>query len=202
MQHTDKLKLASLKKNIPTAWTLGTSSHDDWRKEIEGGCGQSEVTALLVQEELGGDILCTDTTANGKHSLHYFNLLPDNTLVDIAGAQYPKGTTFDPPVAPASLEQLKNKTTELLESGGADTLRDHLLPPRGQTFQGVKVEELLNPETNPPTPEGEAPSPMQQLLGQYLSSHYLGSSDRAHDRYEIFKKNLEKVKAGKGFALA
>ena len=48
--------------------------------------GQCAVTALVIQDYLGGDLLYC------KHIHHYWNRLPDGKVIDLTKQQFPKGT--------------------------------------------------------------------------------------------------------------
>lgn len=52
--------------------------------------GQCAVTALVIQNRLGGELM--RTTADGVS--HYFNLLPDGTTVDLTRDQFPVTTRY------------------------------------------------------------------------------------------------------------
>jgi hypothetical protein len=65
---------------------------DDWSTEnpARGHCG---VTALVVQEHLGGDLLLADVVhADGsRQGVHYWNRLPDGTEIDLTREQFVDG---------------------------------------------------------------------------------------------------------------
>src|SRR6185436_2099938 len=70
----------------------------DWSPEnpARGQCG---VTALVVQEHLGGDLLLADVAnADGsRQGVHYFNRLPDGTEVDLTREQFLDGEVVGEP---------------------------------------------------------------------------------------------------------
>ena len=69
------------------AWSVETPS---WR--------QCAVTACVVQDLLGGEILwATATTPDAERHSHYFNRLPDGTVLDLTRDQFPAVTEFAPP---------------------------------------------------------------------------------------------------------
>jgi hypothetical protein len=65
-------------------WTRETSSvPDEWTPENPTR-GQCAVTALLIRELLGGDLM--RTTVKGES--HYFNRLPNGTWLDLTLGQF------------------------------------------------------------------------------------------------------------------
>lgn len=55
------------------------------------------MTACVVQDYLGGDILHTTATLpSGETVSHYFNII-DNDTVDLTREQFPSGTKFSSP---------------------------------------------------------------------------------------------------------
>jgi len=64
----------------PDNWTPGNRSY-----------GQCAVTALIVQDQLGGTLL--RTTVDGVS--HYYNRLPGNRCVDLTFDQFPHGSRHD-----------------------------------------------------------------------------------------------------------
>lgn len=68
---------------IRNSWTAETSASDEWdaaRSEI----GQCAVTALIVQDWRGGDLL--RAIVNGES--HYWNRLPSGVEMDLTRAQF------------------------------------------------------------------------------------------------------------------
>jgi hypothetical protein len=65
---------------------------EDWSPEnpARGQCG---VTALVLQEHLGGDLLLADVVhADGsRQGVHYWNRLPDGSEVDLTREQFVDG---------------------------------------------------------------------------------------------------------------
>jgi hypothetical protein len=76
---------------VGLSWCEETASPGDapeW-SEDNPAKGQCAVTALLIQEILGGDLMRCVVDGFGSH---YFNRLPDGTIVDLTRRQFPEGT--------------------------------------------------------------------------------------------------------------
>ncbi|MFC9998213.1 hypothetical protein [Nocardia sp. NPDC127526] len=81
---------------LKDAWSADTSASSDWTEQNRAK-GQCAVTACVVQDYLGGEILNTVATLpGGKTVSHYFNLI-DGKNVDLTDEQFPSGTTFTEP---------------------------------------------------------------------------------------------------------
>ena len=80
-----------LRPILRAAWGLDTCDpHDleDWRPEnpARGQCG---VTALVVQDLLGGDLVLGEVLVDGtKVGHHYWNRLPDGYDIDFTADQF------------------------------------------------------------------------------------------------------------------
>jgi hypothetical protein len=68
---------------LARSWSADTSADPEWSPE-NAALGQCAVTALVVQDELGGELL--RTTVNGVS--HYFNRLPDGSELDLTRTQF------------------------------------------------------------------------------------------------------------------
>lgn len=66
------------------SWTADTSADQAWSPQ-NPALGQCAVTALVVQDYLGGAL--ARTTVNGVS--HYYNILPDGTELDLTREQFP-----------------------------------------------------------------------------------------------------------------
>lgn len=87
-----KTVLDGLHERLLEAWSSETTA-DPAGYAAPGATksyGQCAVTALLVQDRLGGSLL--RTTADGVS--HYFNLLPNGSSVDLTRDQFPVTTQF------------------------------------------------------------------------------------------------------------
>ncbi len=83
--------LGILEPMLPAGWCRETCSPgcaDKW----SGGnpaLGQCAITALLIHELLGGELLRTEVEGFGSH---YYNRLPSGREVDLTRSQFPEGT--------------------------------------------------------------------------------------------------------------
>ena len=83
-------------KILENAWSKNTSADPEhWRKDSPAW-GQCAVTALVVQDYFGGELLRTEARMSWstKPISHYFNLLPDGRHIDLSRQQFPLGTNF------------------------------------------------------------------------------------------------------------
>lgn len=114
------------------AWSKETSASSKW-DETNPALGQCAVTACVVQDYLGGDILNSVVTLSDETTVsHYFNII-DGVTEDFTKEQFPDGSVFT---------QGRPKTK------GLSSTREYCL-----TFEDTKnrydllrsrVEELLN----------------------------------------------------------
>jgi len=81
---------------LAKAWCKETAYHQKWDERCPA-FNQCCVTALVVQDYLGGKILWADMDNDDRH---YWNLLPDGTCIDLTEEQFvflgtrnPMGTT-------------------------------------------------------------------------------------------------------------
>lgn len=86
----------ALKKALHTSWSADTTSASAWT-EADRAKGQCAVTACVVQDYLGGEIVNTVATLpTGETISHYFNWV-DGEMIDLTREQFPDGTTFSKP---------------------------------------------------------------------------------------------------------
>jgi hypothetical protein len=82
-------------ERIRRCWDFDTSSDpESWSSE-NPALGQCAVTACLVQDLVGGEIvwnmaICSDIGRDGRFS-HYFNHTPTG-IIDLTSEQFPRGT--------------------------------------------------------------------------------------------------------------
>ena len=90
--------LGELDAAIRAAWGRETSDDpDDW-SESNPSRGQCAVTALLIRELLGGDILVSNVMRDGKRvDRHAWNRLPSGLTVDLTREQFRDGEQFGEP---------------------------------------------------------------------------------------------------------
>lgn len=90
------LTLSRLRPVVRAAWgpdTCDPVDLADWRPEnpSRGQCG---VTAFVVQDLLGGDLVLGEVFESGeRRGYHYWNRLPDGTEVDLTRDQFRPGET-------------------------------------------------------------------------------------------------------------
>jgi hypothetical protein len=97
MTHEDRLYELALTylDRIRKAWcreTASPGSQADW-SEDNPSFGQCAVTALMVQDLFGGELMRTSVESYGSH---YYNRMRDGTDVDLTSGQFPAGTVIPP----------------------------------------------------------------------------------------------------------
>ena len=78
---------------VRSSWCRETASpgcQEKWSPE-NPALGQCAVTALLVQDVLGGELMRTSVEGQGSH---YYNRLPDGRTLDLTRGQFPEGTVI------------------------------------------------------------------------------------------------------------
>ena len=78
------MSLKDLEEVFPKAWTGQTSAYKDWAPK-EPSYGQCAVTAVVIQDFMGGEILRCPCNSG---STHYWNRLPDGREVDLTEPQF------------------------------------------------------------------------------------------------------------------
>ncbi len=87
----------SLRRALEASWGSDTSaSPEKWSTE-NAAYGQCAVTALIVQDFLGGRLLRVEAFSKDEKVSHYYNELPDLKVVDLTRSQFPEGTLFSDP---------------------------------------------------------------------------------------------------------
>jgi hypothetical protein len=79
-----KTEIAELREELARAWSRETSAEPERWTEANPAFGQCAVTALVVQDYLGGELLRAEV---GPVS-HYWNLLPSGDEVDLTRHQF------------------------------------------------------------------------------------------------------------------
>jgi hypothetical protein len=82
--------LARVAKALCQSWSRDTSAQPEIWSEETPALGQCAVTALIVQELLGGDLL----RCSVRRTSHYWNLLPSGGELDLTRYQF--GFHFHP----------------------------------------------------------------------------------------------------------
>jgi hypothetical protein len=90
--------LANLERAIRESWSLDTAEEEDGWTPENPSRGQCDITALVVQDLLGGDILGADVYLDGERiEGHMWNRLVSGVEVDLTRAQFRRGETIGEP---------------------------------------------------------------------------------------------------------
>lgn len=87
------MKLSELEAVLRKCWTKETCGHSEWTPENPSR-GQCFVTALVVQDYFGGEILITLVNTPGSTGYHWYNRLPSGEEIDFTKGQFPKYAVF------------------------------------------------------------------------------------------------------------
>jgi hypothetical protein len=82
-----------IKTALAQAWNGDTSAESDWT-DANPAYGQCAVTSLVVQDHLGGELICGRVTGGS----HYWNMLPSGEEIDLTKQQFKR------PFVPQSTE--------------------------------------------------------------------------------------------------
>jgi hypothetical protein len=103
----------TLEKALLKSWSKETSYRSDEWNELNPSFGQCAVTALIVNDYFGGDIVWSEALLpNGQKISHFFNLI-NGKEVDLTRSQFLEGT-----IVPKGIEKKKDfaSTREYLMS--------------------------------------------------------------------------------------
>jgi len=90
--------LSQAEAAIRGAWGIDTSDDPDEWSEANPARGQCAVTALLVRELFGGDILVANVLRDGRRiERHAWNRLPSGLTLDLTREQFVNGESFGEP---------------------------------------------------------------------------------------------------------
>jgi hypothetical protein len=93
------LTLAALESIIRESWGPDTVDPDDGWSEENPARGQCDVTALVVHDFLGGDLLGAEVyLAGGRIEGHMWNRLPSGIDVDLTREQFRHGEVIGEPL--------------------------------------------------------------------------------------------------------
>lgn len=111
-----EISIELLNQALERAWNPATGADPEHWSPDNSAWGQCAVTALVVQDYFGGELLRVQASGLGFNWGHYFNRLPSGLVVDFTHRQFPLGTDFaqlqvrersallDPKVNPANVE--------------------------------------------------------------------------------------------------
>ncbi|MEB3212487.1 MAG: nucleoside-triphosphatase [Leptolyngbyaceae bacterium] len=85
-----EIKLTSA---IGKSWSAESSFLPEQWSSDNPARGQCAVTALVVQDYLGGEIIKCDVI--GDDDSHFYNKLPDETIADLTRSQFDEGVSFE-----------------------------------------------------------------------------------------------------------
>ncbi len=101
-----RMELSALEKFLRNAWTGETSSDAQNWSSTNPAWGQCAVTALIVNDYLGGEIVWAEAKLpEGRGISHYFNF-KNRKEIDLTRRQFPEGT-----VIPEGVEKKKQFAT-------------------------------------------------------------------------------------------
>lgn len=95
MTENERLEVELVAPLISSVWRVETAAlncHKDWSPE-NPAFGQCAVTAALVFDLLGGEIIRTEVDGFGSH---YYNRFASGSEVDLTRSQFPKETNVPP----------------------------------------------------------------------------------------------------------
>jgi hypothetical protein len=98
LEHARATSLHEIESAIRDAWSLETSDDPDEWSEANPARGQCAVTALVIRELLGGEILVANVLRNGARvDRHAWNRLPSGLTIDLTREQFLRGEQFGEP---------------------------------------------------------------------------------------------------------
>lgn len=152
---TSTLTLAGLQAAIEAAWCAETSaSPDTWSPE-RPALGQCDVTARLVRDLLGGELLTANVIKDGRRlERHAWNRLPSGIELDLTRSQYVDGEAFGKPAV-----------GELIGLGGLES-RYELFAERfsAASATGAEVRHRLVAERRDPGAAAAGDDDAQQIV--------------------------------------
>ena len=96
---TTQMGKESLLRILSCCWKKDTSSDPDGWTIHNPAWGQSAITAAIVQDYLGGEIVWSPVLlSDGRTISHYYNQI-DSAIIDFTGRQFPLGTSIPEPIA-------------------------------------------------------------------------------------------------------
>ncbi len=124
-----KITIEELKEALRKSWSKETSSDpNNWTPE-NPAWGQCAVTACIVQDYFGGNLIRATVNERGC-STHYWNQLPDVTEIDLTQDQFSEN--FNAFIKRHCLQELK--TREYVLSYPSTAKRYEILKQRVEKF--------------------------------------------------------------------
>ena len=91
--------LSQIEQAIEASWSLDTAEEDDGWTPDNPSRGQCDITALVVQDIFGGDLLAAPVLRDGEQvEWHMWNRLPGGLEVDLTRGQLTDETVGEPRV--------------------------------------------------------------------------------------------------------
>lgn len=95
---TAAITLADLDAAVRAAWSRETAEHPEAWSEDNPALEHCGVTALVVRELLGGEILVAGVVLDGRRTCrHAWNRLPSGLVLDLTREQFRAGEAFEAP---------------------------------------------------------------------------------------------------------
>jgi hypothetical protein len=92
------LTLARIEEAIRASWSEDTVDPDDGWAPDNPSQGQCDVTALVVQDLLGGELMATDVYLGDERLMaHMWNRLPSGIEIDLTREQFRNGERLGEP---------------------------------------------------------------------------------------------------------
>lgn len=148
----DKGLLERLHQTVRECWSAETSADAEVWTAQKPSWGQCAVTACLVQDFFGGEILwALAVTPDDRRHSHYFNRLSDGSVLDLTYDQFPPGTELAPrggcPRLMGLDGRLHESTRDYILSYPATNLRYERL--RTEVGNSLSREPVTNPACSP-----------------------------------------------------
>ena len=91
--------LSQIEQAIEASWSLDTAEEDDGWTPDNPSRGQCDITALVVQDIFGGDLLAAPVLRDGEQvEWHMWNRLPGGLEVDLTRGQLTDEAVGEPRV--------------------------------------------------------------------------------------------------------
>jgi hypothetical protein len=98
-EETAAFSLGDIEAAVRAAWSRETAEDPDLWSDDNPASEHCGVTALVVRELLGGEILIAGTVRDGRRvARHAWNLLPSGLQLDLTREQFRSGEEFEKPV--------------------------------------------------------------------------------------------------------